>query len=291
MDQHYTEFLHRHQLPDSYLTVLNEHALPIAELLHDKALQIGRTLLVGLNGSQGSGKTTLADALVMLLQHKYQMKAVAVSIDDFYLTRAERQRLAQEIHPLLATRGVPGTHDLQLANTTLQALSRSQEKVIIPRFDKSTDDRAPMENWPAVEAPVDVVILEGWCVNAKPQSMLELIEPVNELEANEDPEGNWRHYVNTQLQLDYRNLFDRFDVKLMLKAPSFQCVFDWRLEQENKLRERVGNEGTGLMSAEAIQRFIQHYQRITEHNLEVLPELCDWVLLLDKYRRITGVRR
>ena len=121
--------------------------------------------------------------------------------------------------------------------------------------------------------------------------MLELIEPVNELEANEDPEGNWRHYVNTQLQLDYRNLFDRFDVKLMLKAPSFQCVFDWRLEQENKLRERVGNEGTGLMSAEAIQRFIQHYQRITEHNLEVLPELCDWVLLLDKYRRITGVRR
>ncbi|MGH1374343.1 MAG: hypothetical protein ACRBBW_20065 [Cellvibrionaceae bacterium] len=285
------EFLEQHRLPDDYRQTLDQQIAPIArDLAQRQKHHNERSLWLAINGSQGSGKTTMADALVMQLRELHQLKAVAVSIDDFYLTRAQRQALASDIHPLLMTRGVPGTHDIALAQKTLQALSEplkdQQPAVIIPRFDKAIDDRAPESDWTQVDAPVDIIILEGWCVGAQAQSMTALIEPVNELEQQDDHEGNWRHYVNAQLQLDYRELFERFDVNLMLKAPSFDSVYRWRLEQENKLKDKTGGKGEGLMSESEVLRFIQHYQRITEHNLEVLPEKMDYLLELDEQRRI-----
>lgn len=233
----------------------------------------------------------MADALVMLLQKEHQLKAVCVSIDDFYHTRAQRQALASDIHPLLITRGVPGTHDIALALKTLQALSSplsadKKSQVAIPKFDKATDDRAPESDWLKIDSPVDIIILEGWCVGAQAQSMGALMEPINALEDQYDHEGNWRHYVNAQLQLDYRDLFERFDVNIMLKAPSFDCVYRWRLEQENKLREKTNGKGKGLMNETEVLKFIQHYQRITEHNLEVLPAQMDYLLTLDEQRRV-----
>lgn len=286
------EFLARHKLPESYRQTLDLHFAPIAKALAQRCQNQKKACLwVAINGSQGSGKTTMADALVMQLQQQYQLNAIAVSIDDFYLTHAQRQTLASDIHPLLMTRGVPGTHDIPLAQKTLQALSDASSRehtaqVSIPYFDKSIDDRAPESEWPCVNGPIDIIILEGWCVGAQAQPIDALIEPVNELEDQYDHEGNWRHYVNAQLQLDYRDLFGRFDVNIMLKAPSFDCVYRWRLEQENKLKEKLNGEGKGLMSDGEILKFIQHYQRITEHNLEVLPEKMDHLLTLDEQRRI-----
>ena len=58
--------------------------------------------------------------------------------------------------------------------------------------------------------------------------------PVNTLETGEDPQGTWRRYVNRQLRLGYPELFSLVDAWIMLKAPSFECVFDWRLEQERR---------------------------------------------------------
>lgn len=284
-----TSFLTEHRLPQGYLETLDQHIRPIAQSLADRSQQQpGKSLWVGINGSQGSGKTTMAAALVMLLEQQFQRRALAVSIDDFYLTRSERLSLASDVHPLLQTRGVPGTHDIALAQQTLSALDHASavEKVTIPVFNKAIDDRAPEIDWPKVNAPVDIIILEGWCVGAQAQSIEALIEPVNELEATQDREGNWRHYVNAQLQLDYRELFERFDINIMLKAPSFNCVYQWRLEQENKLREKTAGQGDGLMSEAEVLRFIQHYQRITEHNLEILPEKIDYLLELDEQRNI-----
>ncbi len=291
-DAYIAEFLSQHRLPDNYRQTLEHHIAPIAQDLEQRQRKLkNRCLWVAINGSQGSGKTTMADALVVLLRHKHQLNAVAISIDDFYLTRAQRQTLANDIHPLLMTRGVPGTHDIALAQKTLQALgtpleSQETRTVAIPHFDKAIDDRAPEGEWRQVDSPVDIIILEGWCVGAQAQSMTALIEPVNDLEEKYDHEGNWRHYVNAQLQLDYRDLFERFDINIMLKAPSFDSVYRWRLEQENKLKERTGGKGDGLMSESEILTFIQHYQRITEHNLEVLPNTMDYLLKLDEQRRI-----
>ncbi len=284
------DFLEQHRLPDSYVPVIEQNVIPIAQALAENRNQRDDTLLVGINGSQGSGKTTLGDALVVAFK-ELGLEAVAISIDDFYLTKQAREHLAQQVHPLLKTRGVPGTHDTVLANLTLDQLTSAQGEVAIPRFDKSVDDRLPMEQWDRCQAPVDVVILEGWCVGAKPQPDDKLAEPCNPLEELEDTAGQWRGYANDNLKHSYADLFGRFDAQIMLKAPSFECVFKWRLEQENKLREKVGNQGEGLMSGEQISRFIQHYQRITENNLQALPSQVHFLLTLDQERRITQFSR
>ncbi|MAZ86926.1 MAG: hypothetical protein CL693_04735 [Cellvibrionaceae bacterium] len=290
MNTDFNAFLQQHRLPADYAENLNRYFTPLAAALARRAGQQSTPLKVLINGSQGSGKTTLGDALVMLLARQHQLSAVAISIDDFYLTRHERETLARDIHPLLLTRGVPGTHDLRLAEDTLRKLAEANTNVAIPRFDKAKDDRMTQAEWPVIDAPVDIIILEGWCVNAQAQAMQDLIEPINELEAQEDSEGNWRHYVNTQLQLDYRDLFQSFDCSIMLKAPSFDCVFRWRQEQEEKLKAKNHHQGSGLMSDAEIARFIQHYQRITEHNLAILPQQVDYLFSLDEEREIISTQ-
>lgn len=286
----FDDFLQQHDLPADYIETLNRYFSPLAAALAKRRKQQNTPLKVLINGSQGSGKTTLGDALVMLLARQHQLTAVAISIDDFYLTRQEREKLASYVHPLLITRGVPGTHDLRLARETLQKLIATNTRVAIPRFDKAQDDRMARVDWPVIETPVDLIILEGWCVNSQAQTMQDLIEPINDLEKKEDTEGNWRHYVNTQLHLEYRDLFQTFDCSIMLKAPSFDCVFRWRQEQEEKLKTKHHNCGVGLMSDVEIARFIQHYQRITEHNLTRLPQQVDYLFSLDEQRHIVSTR-
>ncbi|MDH3992585.1 MAG: hypothetical protein OEV47_06720, partial [Gammaproteobacteria bacterium] len=242
-----TAFLAEHRLPPSYL----QHAqfwfdsLAGALALHQKGA--GRSVLVAVNGCQGSGKTTLCDYLRAVLEAEYGVQVVSLSLDDFYLTREERQRLAAEVHPLLATRGVPGTHDLGLLNRTLDGLLAppGSAPVDVPRFDKAVDDRRPPGSWETVIPPVQLVLLEGWCMGARPQPAAQLAEAVNELERGEDPDGRWRAYVNEALQREFLPLYQRVDQWVMLKAPSFACVHRWRLEQEQKLAATVADSGPG----------------------------------------------
>ena len=137
-------------------------------------------------------------------------RAVALSLDDLYLTRAERDDLARTIHPLFATRGPPGTHDVELGLATLAALDRG-EPVALPRFDKAIDDR--VSTGPIHHAPPEcrLVIFEGWCVGAIAQGQAALSRPVNALERDEDPDAVWRGYVNDQLGGPYHELFARLD--------------------------------------------------------------------------------
>ena len=208
-------------------------------------------------------------------------RVAVLSIDDFYLTRRERKQLAHSVHPLLQTRGVPGTHDLALALQTVDSLLSLSpgDTIQLPRFDKSCDDRAPQSQWPTIDGPVDMVILEGWCVGSRPQSANELTTPINALEENEDSDGRWRQFVNDSLK-NYQQLFERLHTMVMLKAPDFSCVYRWRLEQEQKLAA-LRPDGSGVMSAEEIARFIQHYQRLTEANLITLPSHADVILELN----------
>lgn len=267
-----------HQLPPAFVHLAQTHYFPLLDWLsnHKRSPH-----LLGINGCQGSGKSTLADFLARFLGEEHGWNVAVLSIDDLYLTRAERQSLAQTVHPLLQTRGVPGTHDVALGMNILDRLCAQQrgESTAIPRFDKSCDDRAPAHTWPAVTGKVDMVILEGWCVGSRPQPAQALKTPVNALEAEEDPEGHWRAFVNRSLQ-NYQQLFQRLHTMALLKAPDFSCVYHWRLEQERKLASR-NPDGKGLMSADEIARFIQHYQRLTEANLSDLPHTADVVLELN----------
>src|SRR5690606_28160543 len=186
-----------------------------------------------------------------------------------------------------ATRGVPGTHDVPLAIATLEAL-RGAGEVAIPRFDKAVDDRAPESAWPRLLAPVDLIVLEGWCLAVPPQPEAELHTPINALEAREDAEGAWRRHVNHVLTDEYGDWYGMVDYLVMLRAPGFGKVREWRGRQERKLAERAGSQGTRLMSDAELDRFIQHYERLTRHGLAVLPERADVVFDLTDAQTIAG---
>lgn len=252
-------------------------------------------LVLGVNGAQGAGKSTLCESLMLILAHGYGLRTAGFSIDDLYRTRAERERLARQIHPLLITRGVPGTHDVELGCRLLDALRNAGPgvTVAVPSFDKAVDDRRPRTEWPAIEGPVDVVIFEGWCVGCKPQADENLVTPINALEAEEDPDGSWRHYVNDQLKGPYADLFARIDRLVMLCVPSMDSVFEWRRLQERKLAASLRLEGgTGrhrLMDDSTLRRFIMHYERLTRHALAEMPARADITLFLDEAHRFSRV--
>lgn len=282
-------FISAHRLPPDYMQVVTDHYLPLAEWIAAEQGP-GRQLLVGICGAQGTGKSTLAAFLERALA-TIGRRVAALSLDDFYLTRAERVKLAATVHPLLATRGVPGSHDVALLISVLDALQGLGEgdMVRVPRFDKATDDRASPDAWRAHSGPVDIVLLEGWCVGSVAQDEAALAKPVNALEADEDPDGCWRRWVNERLTREYAGLRGRLDRLVYLAAPDFDAVYRWRLKQEEKLRSATGG-GPRLLGPDQLRRFLMHYERLTRANAKTLPGLADVVLELDQEHRCTGSR-
>jgi D-glycerate 3-kinase len=287
-------FLDREALPAAYARTAASYFDPLAARIAALAKERAQAcLLVGINGSQGSGKSTLGAYLAEALAQAHGLRAVSMSLDDFYLTRAEREQLGAARHPLLRTRGVPGTHDVGLLTETLACLARrgdARGPLRLPRFDKASDDRAPASAWPVVTLPVDVVLLEGWCVGATAQAPEVLAEPVNALERDEDPDTAWRSYVNDCLATQYEPLWARIDFWVMLAAPSFEQVAAWRAEQERKLAARVDGRGAGLMDLATIERFIAYFERYTRQCLRELPARVDVLYSLDAQRRIEACR-
>lgn len=238
--------------------------------------------ILGIAGSQGSGKSTLARAVAD------RFGAATLSLDDVYLTQAERAEMARRVHPLFATRGPPGTHDLELLDAVLTRLQTAgpDARTPLPRFDKLADDRAPESDFPVVQGRPRAIVLEGWCLGATPQTPQALAAPVNALERAQDPDGVWRRAVNAALAQNYAALRARLDALVFLKAPAFEAVLDWRCEQE------AGLMGVAVVSPErraALARFVQHYERLTRHMLAggIAPDLT---VDLDAGRRIVTVR-
>ncbi|MCY4477811.1 MAG: kinase [Gammaproteobacteria bacterium] len=290
------EFIARHRLPPDYAEAVDRVAVPLAKQLHGFHLLKGQPLIAGISGAQGSGKTTLALILADWLERELGIATAYLSLDGLYLRKAQRRELSREVHPLLETRGVPGTHDVARAEDLLDALVDlgRQRTVALPVFDKALDDRAPASQWPVVDAPVDVVLFEGWCVGARPQRPPALAEPVNALEAERDRSGRWRRYVNERLLTEYASLFLRLDLLIMLRVPNFERVPQWRSLQERKLRDRLpdgprAGEGPPGMSDAEIAHFVQHYERLTRHMLKTMPGYADAVIDIDGNHRMTGL--
>jgi len=281
-DAQIQKFISRHRLPASFHELSNKHYLPLAEWLVRKRSP-GEIFLLGINGAQGTGKSTLASFLDSALQSGPGWRTATISIDDFYLSREARDHLSNSVHPLLRTRGVPGTHDVAKLQSCIEQLRNLQdgEAMALPRFDKAQDDRAGEETWPSITGPVGLIILEGWCVGSRPQSDKALRQALNSLEENEDASGEWRRYVNEQLAGVYQDLFNQLDALVFLQAPDLDAVYRWRLEQELKLAATSNNDGIGIMDSDELAHFIQHYERLTLENLARLPERADVVMELN----------
>jgi D-glycerate 3-kinase len=288
----FLELMREHQIPNTKSMELATIYIPLAAWVNAQYKK-GETLVLGVNGAQGSGKSTLCDFIILILTQVYGKRVTGFSIDDIYKTRAERSALADDIHPLFVTRGVPGTHDIDLGLSTIQKLKSGVLSTLtgIPSFDKASDERRPTLQWIQFRGKPDIIILEGGCIGSIPESQEALSRPINELERSEDPEGIWRTYSNTQLAGPYAKLFREIDCLIMLKVPDMDSVLEWRTLQEHKLAAATSSENaTHIMSDQEIERFIMHWERLTRHNLEEMPNRADLTLILDKAHRFESIQ-
>lgn len=289
----FTAFVEQEKLEKSILSQLNNLYLPFVAWLAKK--HSATPIIIGINGAQGAGKSTLSKILKALLTQGFGKSVVHLSIDDLYLSRSRREALAQSIHPLFKTRGVPGTHDVELGKTILSALVRGDSALPknIPVFDKAQDDLLPESEWLTVDEPADIILFEGWCVGSRAQANEELSDSVNDLEQSEDKHAVWRNYVNAQLEGPYQELFGLIDCLVMLKVPDMESVFEWRNLQEEKLQADCKKENAStskLMSEAEVKRFIMHFERITRESLKEMPDRADVLLELDAHHQVCNVK-
>jgi len=283
------DFIEKHSLAKEFVETANDFYIPLAKKLAiDYQQQEKSTFFVGVNGCQGSGKSTLTEFLAQYIKKEFNLTVAVLSLDDFYYGKAQRQQLAQARHPLFKVRGVPGTHDITLLASVLAQLKSGKTNICLPQFDKAQDNPFPISDWLTLSSAVDIVLFEGWCWGVPAEGFKNLQSPINKLETKSDPQGVWRQQVNDVLREYYQPLYGFMDTWLMLKAPSFDVVFQWRLEQEQKLAKAnsLTMNMNSVMSTSQVREFIQYFQRLTVHGLNVLPSRVDMLIELDEHRKI-----
>ena len=243
---------------------------------------------VGLAGGQGTGKTTTSSLLKIILIKFFKLKVFRISIDDFYKTRKERINLSKRVHPMLMTRGVPGTHDINMMLSFFKKVkSRKFKSLKLPTFNKAIDDRFNKKYWYNLKNKPDVIIFEGWCVGAKSEKNNTLKKTINSMEKSKDQKKIWRKYVNYQLKSGYKKLYSQLNCLIYLKAQNFGLLQKWRLKQERKLwlnSKRKSN--LKIMSKEDVLSFMQTYQRITQNMFRYMPQYASIILNLNTNHQI-----
>ena len=268
---------------------LNKFYIPISKMIREEFIKKQGTKVIGLAGGQGTGKSTISNILKIILKEAYGLKVVIFSIDDFYKTLSERKKMSKKISPLFLTRGVPGTHDTKMLYKCIKNLKDKKfKKCMIPKFDKSIDDRSFKSRWLKVRKKPNIVIFEGWCVGATAQKKKDLTTPINKLEKHKDKKKIWRKSVNLELKKNYKKIFNLIDKLIFLKVPSFKYVFKWRLLQEKKLR--ITTKGNKTMTDKEISNFIMYYERLTKHMLKILPKAADTVINIDTKHRLKSIQ-
>ena len=268
---------------------LKNFYIPIGQMIYKNFQKNKKTQIIGLTGGQGSGKSTISNILKIILKESFNLETVIFSIDDFYKTLKERQLMSKSISPLFLTRGVPGTHDTKMLLNCFKKLKDSKfKKTLIPKFNKSIDDRMTKNKWLRVKKKPNIIIFEGWCVGAQPQQKKDLLVPVNDLEKYKDINKVWRNRVNQELKKNYKKIFNLIDKIIFLKVPSFKHVFKWRLLQEKKLR--ITSKGKKTMSDIQIKNFIMFYERLTKHMLKTFANKADSVIKIDNEHRLKSIK-
>jgi D-glycerate 3-kinase len=284
MHHQFQEHVRALGLPSEVNGSLDTIYRPVAEWISKQVNTRSRMFCLGISGAQGSGKSTFCELLSFWLQTHHQLKTAVLSIDDLYLTRSERHQLSQAVHPLCAFRGVPGTHDVDLGHRIIDELTRAgpDGKTPIPRFDKTRDDRRPASEWESIGGPTDVLLFEGWCIGAKPLGPW--TGPINQREAEDDPDGEWATWSNRELQQKYGKLFDRLDGLVMLKVPSMETVRKGRWKQEQRAWANLSDSDVtrpGLMTESEVHHYVALFERLTRSMLREMPTYADAIIEQD----------
>ena len=271
--------------------MIRSYLIPVSFWIANKVNK-KKPIIVGLAGGQGTGKTTISSIINLILVKYFKLKVFKISIDDFYKTRKERYKLSKKVHPLLMTRGVPGTHDIDLILRFFRIIKKRNFKSLsLPKFDKSIDDRFNKNQWYKIKSKPDVIIFEGWCVGAKSQKNIELKKPINSLEKIEDKSMKWRKYVNFQLTGKYKTFHNMLDYLLYLKAENFSLLRTWILKQEKKLFLKSKNKkNLKIMNKNQVLNFMMTYQRITEQMFKTAKKFSSIVMTLNNQHQIINIK-
>ena len=271
--------------------MIKSFLIPISFWISNKAKK-SKPYLIGLAGGQGTGKTTISSILNIILKKYFKLNVFKISIDDLYKTREDRIKLSKRIHPLLMTRGVPGTHDINFIFDLLKKVKNKKfNQQRLPKFNKAIDDRLKRKSWYLVKKVPDVIIFEGWCVGARAEKNITLKKSINSLERTADKNLRWRKYVNGQLQTKYKKLFSKLDCLLFLKAGNFKLLQSWRLKQETLLKLNTKNKANSkIMSKNEVLTFMQTYQRVTQNMFKFAPKYSSIVLNLNRNHQIKSIK-
>ena len=251
-----------------------------------------KPLIIGLAGGQGTGKTTISSIITLILKKYFKLNVFNISIDDFYKTRRQRTLLSKNKHPLLITRGVPGTHDIDMMLNFFRKIKIKKFRSLkLPKFNKAIDDRYNQKFWYKIKSKPDVVILEGWCVGARPQNFNQLRRSINSMEKAHDKTVKWRNFVNHQLKTKYKKLFNQLDSLLFLKAENFSLLRRWRLKQEKKLwLKSINKKNLKIMNKNEVKNFMDTYQRITQQMFKDMPKYSSIIMNLNSSHQIKNIR-
>jgi len=267
--------------------MIKSFLIPLCFWINKKA-ERKRPYFVGLAGGQGTGKTTISSLIRIILTKYFKLNVFRISIDDFYKTRKERINLSKRVHSMLLTRGVPGTHDIDMMlNFFRKSKSKKFKRLKLPTFNKAIDDRFSKKRWYDLKKRPDVIIFEGWCVGAKAEKNINLKKTINLMEKAKDQKLIWRKYVNDQLKTKYKNLYSQLNCLIYLKAKNFSLLQKWRLKQERKLRAKnEKNSNTKIMSKDDVLSFMQTYQRITQNMFKNTSKYASIILNLNSNHQI-----
>ena len=273
--------------------MIKSFLIPVSFWIASKAKN-KKPFIVGLGGGQGTGKTTISSIISIVLKKYFKLNVFKVSIDDFYKTRKERLLLSKKVHPSLITRGVPGTHDINIMlDFFKRAKSKNFRPLKIPKFNKVIDDRCKKKLWYTIKKKPEVIIFEGWCVGAKPEKNSTLKKPKNSLEKLKDKKLIWRSYVNKQLKSKYKKLYGQLNCLLYINAKNFSLLQKWRIKQENKLwlkNKYKKSTSHRIMSMKDVINFMQTYQRVTQNMFKHAPKYASIILNLNSNHQIKSVK-
>ena len=258
---------------------INQYIVPIIKNINDS-----KNDKFIIAGSQGSGKSTLTAVLKLVLEKFYKKKVMLLSIDDYYLSKNKRLKLSKKIHPLLITRGVPGTHNIAALRKDIINFQKKKFPIVAPLFNKLKDDISSKKK---IIKKAEILLLEGWCCGSPPISRDYLFKNINRLESTLDKNKAWRQYYNSQLQKDYKKVFSLFDQQIYIQAPSFTYILKWRNAQEKS--NALKSKDEKFMKKTDLRKFIQHYEKLTKWMIKTMPAKADMLIKIDKNQKIKKV--
>ena len=237
-----------------------------------------------ISGSQGVGKSTLSKLIKIVIERTSLQQVMLLSIDDYYLSKKSRYQLSNQVHPLLLTRGVPGTHDIKKLKEHIMQFNKKKFPIITPTFNKLKDD---ISKKTIAFSKADILILEGWCCGAKPIAKNYLHKNLNKIEKIFDKNFKWRNFYNLKLKMEYQKIFNSFDKTIYLQPPSFEFVLKWRYAQEKNNAKKIKTKN--FMNKNATKTFILHYEKLTKWMMKNMPVNADMLIKVDKSQKIKKI--